>query len=326
MKTGFLLGKFHPLHVGHLGLIQFALKHCDKLLILLCASEKESIDGKTRLEWLQNSFPMLPIEIILLEYVESELPNTSVSSRIVSKIWAAKIQKIVPHMDVIFTSERYGDYLAEYLHCKHIPYELDRHSNPISASGILKQPVAHWESIAPAARPFFVQKICICGTESTGKSTLTERLAQHYQTNYVAEVGREIVPQTDLCTEKHLEQIANRHAEAIEQQVKTAHKYLFVDTDVRTTQAYAQFLFGKPLIINDFVKKANQFSGHLFLDKDVPFVQDGTRLTVRRRNRLHQVHLDTLAAQAIPYQLLSGNWANRFEKAVAWIDHLNQKV
>jgi HTH-type transcriptional regulator, transcriptional repressor of NAD biosynthesis genes len=321
MSTGFILGKFHPLHRGHLGLIEFAMKHCDKLIVLLCASDKEPISGKIRFEWLQQSFlNHSNIEIILFDYLESMLPNTSVSSRIVSKIWATKIQSIVNQIDVIFTSERYGDYLAEYLNCKHIAYEFDRASNPIAASQILTNPLTHWDDIAPAARPFFVKKICICGTESTGKSTLTERLAKYYNTNFVAEVGRAIVPHTEVATEQHLERIAHLHAQAIRQQLKTANKFLFVDTDVRTTQGYSKFLFGKPLEINEMVQQANQFDGHLFLDKDAPFVQDGTRLNRRKRNQLHKVHRQILDENRIPYQVIGGNWENRFLKAVEWID------
>ncbi|MEY4935370.1 MAG: hypothetical protein RIS64_1729 [Bacteroidota bacterium] len=320
MKTGFILGKFHPLHRGHLGLMAFALKHCDKLIVLICASDKEPISGKTRLEWLEQSFlNQSNIEFILFDYLESMLPNTSVSSRIVSRIWATKIQSIVNQIDVIFTSERYGDYLAEYLNCKHISYEFDRTSNPIAASQILTNPLAHWDDIAPAARPFFVKKICICGTESTGKSILTERLAKYYNTNFVAEVGRTIVPHTEVTTEQHLDRIAHLHAQAILQQQKKAYKWLFVDTDVRTTQGYSTFLFGKPLIINEMIQKANQFDGHLFLDKDAPFVQDGTRLSHRKRNQLHVVHRQILDENQIPYQVIGGDWENRFIKAVEWI-------
>ena len=93
-----------------------------------------------------------------------------------------------------------------------------------------------------------------------------------------------------------------------------------MDTDVRTTQGYSKFLFDKPLIINEIVQNANQFDGHLFLDKDAPFVQDGTRLSRRKRNQLHSVHRKTLDENQISYQIISGDWENRFLKAVEWIN------
>ncbi len=45
----------------------------------------------------------------------------------------------------------------------------------------------NFDFLAEAARPFFVAKICICGTESSGKSILTKFLAEHFKTNYVEE-------------------------------------------------------------------------------------------------------------------------------------------
>jgi HTH-type transcriptional regulator, transcriptional repressor of NAD biosynthesis genes len=74
------------------------------------------------------------------------------------------------------------------------------------------------------------------------------------------------------------------------------------------------------LEINEMVQQANQFDGHLFLDKDAPFVQDGTRLNRRKRNQLHKVHRQMLDDNRIPYQVIGGNWENRFLKAVEWID------
>src|SRR4051794_16145969 len=120
MTRGFIIGKFYPLHLGHIQLIEFARKQCDELIVLICASDKETIPGSIRLEWLQESFSgYLSIQFTLLDYLEQELPNTSVSSKAVSKIWATKIQQVCPGIDIVFSSEAYGDYLAEFLECKH---------------------------------------------------------------------------------------------------------------------------------------------------------------------------------------------------------------
>lgn len=40
MTTGLGLGKFYPLHAGHLGLITFAQQRCDRLMVLVCAANK----------------------------------------------------------------------------------------------------------------------------------------------------------------------------------------------------------------------------------------------------------------------------------------------
>ena len=143
--------------------------------MLICASDKEKIDGSIRFNWLKDSFKHhAKIRPVLLNYSEAELPNTSLSSKEISEIWAAKIKTMFPKIDLIFSSEIYGNYLAEILQCKPICFDIDRKAFPISASQIHTNIFKHWDFLAKAAKPFFVKKICLYGTESTGKSILTE--------------------------------------------------------------------------------------------------------------------------------------------------------
>jgi HTH-type transcriptional regulator, transcriptional repressor of NAD biosynthesis genes len=320
MIAGLIIGKFHPLHTGHLGLIHFGIQNCDTLTVLICASDKENIAGEIRLKWLQDEFEDHPkIDIKLLNYDENELPNTSVSSREVSRVWAKKLKEIAPQTDVVFTSEPYGDYLAEYMNCRHIIYELERTTTHISASQILKNPFKYWDYIAASAQPFFIKKIVICGTESTGKSTLTERLAKHFDTAFVPEMARDILEHTEDCKPHHLVEIAQLHAQIILQKVKGANKLLFIDTDVNITKSYSKFLFGETLNVSHWIEKANIADAYIYLDNDAPHIQDGTRLDIDSRNQLHISHQAELDAQNISYQIISGNWDERFEKSIAFV-------
>jgi HTH-type transcriptional repressor of NAD biosynthesis genes len=79
MKTGLVLGKFLPLHKGHMALVDFALRHCDQLIVLLCSSPFEIIPGTVRKQWLLDTFGANQrVRVQLTEYNEEELPNTSV--------------------------------------------------------------------------------------------------------------------------------------------------------------------------------------------------------------------------------------------------------
>ena len=323
MKRGLVLGKFHPLHQGHIGLIEFARKNCDELIILICASDNESISGKIRLEWLRESFyPDTNIKPVLLNYSEQELPNTSISSREVSKIWALEIKKTLPPIDIIFSSEIYGDYLADILECKHISYEPNRTSIPISASKISKNIFKNWDYLAKTAKPYFVKKVCIYGTESTGKSILTERLANYFHTAFVPEMARNIVEETNICTEKNLFQIAELQATTINKKIKIANKLLFVDTDINITCSYSKFIFDKELIVEDWIKTSNQFDLYLYLDNDAPHIQDGTRLDEQKRNQLNEYHKKELIEKKIKFELITGNWEDRFNKSINIIENL----
>lgn len=323
MLVGLVLGKFNPLHMGHIGLIEFAQKQCDELIVLVCASDKEIIAGSNRLGWVQNSFKNIAsIKPILLNYSEQELPNTSISSREVSNIWATKLKSCFPKIDIIFSSEIYGDYLAEVMGCNHISFEPNRNTFNISASEINLNIFKHWDYLANPAKSFFVKRICIYGTESTGKSTLTAKLAAYFQTVFVPEMAREIIEETDECTEAHLIQIAELQAKTINEKVTIANKLLFVDTDLNITSSYSKYLFGKTLIVENWVRQANHFDLYLYLDNDVPYYQDGTRLDKQRRDELDVFHKKQLMDNNITYELIQGNWEERFEKSISIIEKL----
>jgi HTH-type transcriptional repressor of NAD biosynthesis genes len=323
MSVGMVLGKFHPLHIGHIALIEFAKKHCDELIVLVCASDKELIAGSTRLEWIQDSFKNITgIKPILLNYSEQELPNTSVSSKETSKIWATKLKARLPKIDIIFSSETYGDYLAEFMECRHLAFEPDRNTFNTSSTEISSNIFKHWSYLADSAKPYFVKRVCIYGTESTGKSTLTEKLADYFQTTFVPEMARDIINETDDCTEEQLVQIAELQARTIADKVRTANKLLFVDTDLNITSSYFMYLFGKKLMVEDWVKQANYFDLYLYLDNDVPHFQDGTRLDKQRRDDLNESHKKQLTDNNLNFELIWGNWEERLEQSISVIKKL----
>jgi HTH-type transcriptional repressor of NAD biosynthesis genes len=317
MKKGFVPGKFLPLHKGHLGLINFALDHCDFLYVIVCSASRESIDEMIRKEWLcQELKEKENISLISFPYNENILPNTSVSSRIVSEKWAKAIKDIVPDAEIVFTSEEYGDYLAEYMGISHLAFDKGRVQFPISASQIQSNPFAYWHYLAEAAKPWYVKKVAILGTESTGKSVLTEKLAQYFDTTFVPEMAREIIEETKKCTFSDLEEIANLHAKTIGKKMGDADKLLFLDTDINITKSYSRFLFNRELITEPGLEEAGKSDLYLFLEPDCPFVQDGTRLDEKERNRLSLAHKEFLKSNNIDFISISGDWKNRFNSAV----------
>ena len=86
MKQGLVIGKFIPLHKGHEALIKFAATQCDELIVLLGVKKDEPVSGHLRLKWLWETFRY--DQSIHIEYTDDELPDSPVSSRDVSKVWA----------------------------------------------------------------------------------------------------------------------------------------------------------------------------------------------------------------------------------------------
>ena len=305
----------------HKSLINFASKNCDILNVVLCYHNKEKIPGRIRLKWLQNELSNFEnVNLISLKYKKEKLPDTSIFSASVSELWADEFKKLLPQTDVVFTSEEYGNYVAKAMNIEHISFDKGRMQIPISATAIRKSPFKYWNYICNEAKPYFVKRISILGSESTGKSMLTERLADYYNTVYVGEVGREIVEKTELCNAEDLIQIATIHSKKITKQILKANKLLFVDTDLNITKSYSSFLFNQELKTSAWQEKANKSDLYFFLETDCPYIQDGTRLNKKQREKLSLSHKKILEISHIPYISIKGNWEDRFQKVREIID------
>lgn len=314
MIRGLVLGKFMPIHAGHMALVDFARKQCDLLYILLCANDDiEPIPGEIRLGWINKIFgSMAGVKIC---YTDVKIPYTSYSSREISKHWAEFLKNNFSDVKIIFSSETYGEYLAEYMDIEHQMFDQERCATAISATQIRQEPLNFWSYIPEVVRPYFVKKICICGPESTGKSTLAARVAQFFDTVYVPEMARDIVDETANCTMDNLYAIAEAQASEIRRLTKIANKILISDTNLTTTKAYADYLFGAKLNISNNIEEINRFDLYLFLDIDSPFIQDGTRLNEKERNEMRDYHIKQLIEVKANYQILSGTWDEKFQEA-----------
>lgn len=324
MTRSFTFGKYYPFHKGHEELIRFALGESDEVIVVICVSKSETISGEIRAEWIKKSFPNATRLIIkVFDYSEDDLPNTSESSETVSKIWSDQFSKILPKVDRVVTSEKYGDFVAQFMGIKHLPYNPNRTITPISSTNIRTDLSSNWTFLPEGVKSYFLKKVVIVGTESTGKSTLCELLAEHYRCDYVPEVARSINEHSNECTMDDLKHIASAHAQAIHQSSLSSQKpLLIIDTDIYITKSYANFLFHQDLTVPQHIIEANKADLYIFLNNDCSHIQDGTRLTKEDRDRLHLSHIKTLEKNNISYIRISGDWESRFQKAVEHIDQL----
>jgi HTH-type transcriptional regulator, transcriptional repressor of NAD biosynthesis genes len=322
MRKGLVIGKFMPVHKGHLALIDFALENCDDLTVLLCHHLGEPIAGPLRESWLTQIFLyQTRVSIVSLEYDPNRLTETSVPEPSYAKAWAATVKELVTSVDLVFSSEAYGELFASFMGAEHKMFDAPRTLVPVSASSIRQKPFVYWAYLPPEVQPYFVRKVALIGSESTGKSTLAERLAAHYKTTFVPEMAREVIGHTNDCTPADLLQIATLHAATILDKTKQANKILFCDTELTITKSYALFLFQEELRVPEWIEKANQCDLYLFLDTACPFVQDGTRMDETQREALGEAHLAAFKKAVLPYRNISGNWEERFAQACREIDH-----
>lgn len=323
MIKAFVFGKFMPFHKGHEALITFAATHCDELLVIPCVSDREHLAGSLRKAWIEDTFVAnKKIRVYVLNYSEQELPNTSESSLEVSKLWAEKFKSILPEVGLLISSEPYGEYVAHFMGIEHLFFDVNRTLVPVSATKIRLNPYENWDYLPDAVKPFYQKKVVILGTESTGKTTLTEYLSKYFGAALVRELGRDLIPNSDNFEPKDLERVAAAHQEETQRAIKSLNPLIVMDTDIHITQSYAYFKFGAYLNLPDEWYQTQKADLYLYLTAETPYIQDGSRLSKNERDKLDQYHLSTLTKFGIVFKTLYGNYNSREEEALRMIRRL----
>ena len=308
MKRGLVIGRFMPLHKGHVALVHFAAQWCDELIVSMTYTPGDRIPGPLRFEWLEKEFESLQnvrLEILLDPFDDESIPIIDRLPR-----WSAFLKEKIPAIQVVFSSGEYGFQLAQHLAVPHIAFDLDRRNVPVSSTLILAHPFRYWEFIATPARGYFVKKICFYGPESTGKSTLAKQLADIYHTEFVPEVSREMITSNDFTIDDII-RIGKAQTERVINKSMSANKILFCDTDLITTQIYCRhYLKEVPPILFQLEKEVT-YDLYFLFDIDVPWVADGLRDLAEKRLEMFHVFKDELEKRKINYDLLKGNYSER---------------
>lgn len=153
MTHGFLLGKFMPLTRGHMHLIESARQQCATLTVLVCTLESEPIAGALRYHWMRCTFP----DTRAIHFTES-LPSYPHEHPNFWTLWREAIRRTVPQpIDLVFTSEDYGDRLADELGARHICVDKARQTVPISGTLARRDPARYAHLLAPVVADFYAQ-------------------------------------------------------------------------------------------------------------------------------------------------------------------------
>jgi len=319
MKRGLVIGKFMPLHNGHIALIKFAATQCDELIVSMSYTTNDPIDALLRFSWIHETFQNhhnIKPEISRDDFDDDTLPLEDRMGR-----WKDFIERRFPKIDVIISSESYGEPFARALSIPHILFDLERTAFPISAMRIRANPLACWEFIPPIVRPFFVKKICFFGPESTGKSSMAIRMAKRFQTESVPEVSREILTSNEFSRDDII-RIGAAQTQRVLEKTRTANKLLFCDTDVITTEIYSQFYLNEiPPELFEMEKKI-RYDQYFLFQPDVPWVADGIRDLGNRRDEMYSIFKKELDTRKIPYIIVSGSWEEREHRVVDTVQKL----
>jgi len=169
------------------------------------------------------------------------------------------------------------------------------------------------------------KKIVVIGPESTGKSTLCEQLAQHYDTLWCPEFAREYLLTHGMdYSYDDLLYIAKGQAAMEDEYAVQARdqQYLFIDTDMYVMKVWCEFVFSDchQWILDQIVHR--KYDLYLLCNVDLPWVKDDLREypDLENRERLYNIYKDIMINQSVPWVDISGDTDERFERAVAAVE------
>lgn len=321
MTRGLVLGKFLPYHAGHAHLIRTARAQVDELTVLVCSLSSEPIDGSLRHSWVASEHP--DCRVI---HVAEELPQTPDEHPAFWDMWREVIGRRAGPVDVVFTSEDYGEELARWLNARHVCVDRERRAVPISGTSVRADPYGHWAFLPTVVRPFYVRRVAILGDESTGKTTLASQLASAFDTVWVPEYGRTYCGTRDPRTLSldDFERIGRGQLAAEDSAAREANCLLFCDTDLLTTCTWSDMIAGSRPPWLAATAERRRYERVFLLAADVPWINDGTRVLADRRAE-HTARLrHELERVGQPYDELHGPFDARLGSACRLIRSMTE--
>jgi NadR type nicotinamide-nucleotide adenylyltransferase len=189
-----------------------------------------------------------------------------------------------------------------------------------------------------------MKKIVVIGPESTGKSSLCEQLAQHYNTLWCPEYAREFLlaygtkySYEDLLTiakgqiagEEKLEALIREQETGViikssNSSVTAPRSLLFIDTDMYVMKVWCEFVFDKchRFILEQVVER--KYDLYLLCNIDLPWIADELREypDLATREKLYKMYKDIMVNQSVPWVDIKGDYKERFQTAVRSVDSL----
>lgn len=129
-KVGFTIGKFAPLHKGHQFLIETALKEMDEVYVVIYDTDIINISVKQRAKWIKKLYPKVKIIYAYNSPKKYGLDKESVK---IQMDYLSNLIKGIP-VTHFYSSELYGEKVANYLNIENRLVDLERKNIPISAT------------------------------------------------------------------------------------------------------------------------------------------------------------------------------------------------
>jgi NadR type nicotinamide-nucleotide adenylyltransferase len=168
-----------------------------------------------------------------------------------------------------------------------------------------------------------IKKVAIIGPECTGKSSLSEFLAEKFQTVWVPEYARGYINnlrrpynQSDLIT------IAHGQLRIEDEWARDANKVLICDTNLYVIKVWSQFKYGN--VVRDILEqiKVRKYDLYLLTYVDLPWEEDPQREHPTKREELYNIYRNEMLGQSVPFVEIKGDREQRRALAVNAVESI----
>ena len=317
-KIGIVVGKFFPLHIGHVNLIQRVSGIVEKVYVVVSYSTDgddlitsnsrfvKEITPKDRLRFVKQTFKNQP-NIASFLFNEDDCPPYPDGWEKWSKLLKKEIEKrenlsneknLDWKNDVIFISNHKDDekYYLKYFGSQTKSIDENYNEYNVNSQEIRENPSKYWDYLPREVREHLIPIITICGGESSGKSIMIDKLANVFNTSSAWEYGREYVFEKlggdeDALQYSDYEKIVFGHQSNVLYAARNANKFALIDTDYITTLAFCLTYEERDNpIVREFVQNY-RFDLTILLENNVKWVNDGLRSIGddRRREKFQEL-------------------------------------
>ncbi|MEZ0358917.1 AAA family ATPase [Mycobacterium sp. SA01] len=339
---GLLIGKFYPPHLGHHAAIRAAAAQCERFTVLVMAGASETIPLADRLAWLRAEHAGEPGVRIIGIRCDAPLDVND------PRVWAAQValmEAALRHageplgVDTVFSGEGYGPELARWFGAESVRFE----RGELSGTAVRRDLAGRWMDLTPATRAGLTTRVVTVGAESTGTTTLSRLLTEHYaarggawaSTQCVEEYGREYTrlkwdgssgsELVDLVwTVDDFDAIGREQTRREEAAAAAGSPVLFCDTDAFATSVWERRYLGSAARTGQPWTRVPPRAVYLVTDhEEVEWHDDGMREgDLRIREAMTGWFVDALTAAGHSWVLLTGSLSERLDVATRTIDPL----
>ena len=347
-----IVGKFFPPHAGHEYLVRTALAFSRRVTVLVLAASSEPLPMELRARWLRECFPdahglrvVAALDDVPVDYDDEAIwrAHVDVMRRALTGDAAAHDEPERP-IDVVFSSEEYGETLARWFGARHVCLDRGRALYPISATAIRQNLDTHWPALPAPVRAGLALRVALVGAESTGTTTLARDLSDALRarggawarTEWVPEYGREYSvnllavarahnpaarPEDAVWTEEDFVAIAREQNRREDEAARQGGPVLLCDTDAMATAIWHErYLGARSVRVEGIADAMAPRALYLLTDHaGVPFEDDGLRDGEHLRAWMNARFAEVLRTGRTPWHLVSGTPDERLRLALRHI-------